>query len=57
MLKDELNFDIIKFREMARPFIRYFIPLLNGPRTEKNRFANITFNDLKLQYNIKTSLY
>ncbi len=42
---------------MARPFIRYFIPLLNGPRTEKNRFANITFNDLKLQYNIKTSLY
>jgi hypothetical protein len=35
MLKDELNFDTIKFREMARPFIRYFTPLLNGPRNEK----------------------
>ncbi len=35
MLEDELNFDTIKFREMARPFIRYFKPLLNGPRNEK----------------------
>jgi hypothetical protein len=40
MLKDELNFDTINFREMARPFIRYFIPLLNGPTNEKIGFKH-----------------
>jgi hypothetical protein len=41
MLKGELNFDTINFREMARTFIRYFIPLLNGPTNEKNRFQTL----------------
>jgi hypothetical protein len=40
MLKDELNFDTINFLEMARPFIRYFIPLLNGSTNEKIGFKH-----------------
>jgi hypothetical protein len=41
MLKDELNLNTINFREMARPYIRYFfLPLLNGSRNEKH-VANI----------------
>jgi hypothetical protein len=41
MLKDELKFDTRNFWEMARPFIRYFKPLLNGPRNERNRFQTL----------------
>jgi hypothetical protein len=40
MLKDELNFDTIYFQEMARPFVRYFIPLLNGLRNGKIGFKH-----------------
>jgi hypothetical protein len=35
MLKDELNFNTINFWEMARPYIRIFLPLLNGSKNEK----------------------